>query len=204
MQSRKASEVSTAARGRSAIVGRMHKSKGLSKGKMSLLLASREQIREAWHRDERGKKGFPLNTAHLLWELEARLKGEWRTRRIRFLAYSKAPRGLRDILPEKVVRQVHEYLHEEPFQDALDELHSANAAPQARERIQNTLVTALEVQQVGEQVLPKPRGNWLHRQMLRTVRAATPEKFTDSEMAKLFDQLCPCGTKHNREAMKKF
>jgi hypothetical protein len=40
--------------------------------------------------------------------------------------------------------------------------------------------------------------------LLGVVLAATPAKFTDSEMAELFNHFCPCGTIHNREAMKKF
>jgi len=182
----------------------MLKAKGVPKGKIKLLLDSAEQIRLAWDRDDRGTKGSPLNTLYLLSELEARLLKKWRSRKIRFIPYPKAPTRLSDILPEKVVRQVHEYLYEEPFQDALDELHSGDAADAARERIKNTLETALDVGAYGEQALPAPRGNWLHRQMLGIIRAAVPERVTDSEMTKLFDYLCPCGSEHNRETMKKF
>jgi nitrate reductase beta subunit len=206
MTATRVSEPSKADAGAPAVLGWMLKSKGLSKEKMGLLLASRDQIRKAWQRDERGKKGFPLNTQYLLWELEARLQGVWRERKAGKIQvpYPKAPKRLRDILSEKIVSQVHEYLHEEPFQDALEELHAADAHWAALKRIQDTIVTALEVGQFGEQTLPKPRGNWLHRQMLRLIRAATSEHFTDSEMAELFEYLCPCGAQHSRETVKKF
>lgn len=62
--------------------------------------------------------------------------------------------------------------------------------------------TALFAVQHGYETLPKPRGNWLHRQILDVLTAAG--KFSDRDMAKLFDYFCPCGTEHNREAMKKF
>jgi hypothetical protein len=181
----------------------MLKAKGVPKRKTKLLLDSKEQVRKAWDRDERGTKGFPLNTGYLLSELEARLNG-WRPRRrLRHVSQPKTLTRLNDILPEKIVQEVHEYLYEEPFQDALIEM-SANVSEKAFARIRNTIETALEVRRFGEQALPTPRGNWLHRQILGIIRAAQPDRITDSEMAQLFDHLCPCGHEHNREAMKKF
>jgi hypothetical protein len=147
-----------------------------------------------------------MNTAQLLYEIETRLKG-WRPRKRRKGKGKgivvKTPTRLRDILPEKTVQQVHEYLYEEPFKEALAELHS-DARSQAYERIRNTILNALRVEDIGYEVLPKPRGNWLHRQLLGVLTTVAPEKFSDSEMATLFDYFCPCGTEHNREAMKKF
>ena len=191
----------------SAVVSWMLKAKSVPKKKIKLLLDAEDQIRETWGWDRRGTEGFPFNTASLLAELEARLKG-WRPRKIRLLPEPKvfkAPTRLSDILPEKVVEQVHEYLYEEPFQGTLDEVRSADSSAAALARIKHTVETALNVATFGEEQLPAPRGNWLHRQILGTIsRGMAPAKFTDSEMAELFDHFCPCGIKHNREAMKKF
>ena len=185
------------------ILGWMLKGKGLPKRKIKLLLESREEIRVAWERDNRGTKDFPMNTAFLLGDIGASLRG-WRPPTVRSVPYPKAPTRVLDILPERVIRQVHEYLHEEPFLDALDELRSDDADMKALGRIKETIDTALDFARFGEQALPKPRGNWLHRQILSFIQASTSEKFTDSELAELFDYFCPCGSGHNREAMKKF
>jgi hypothetical protein len=99
---------------------------------------------------------------------------------------------------------VHEYLHEEPFREALAELRSADTQSRALNRIKETINSALYVERHGYETLPKPRGNWLHRQVLGVFTAVAPGKLSDSEMVKLFDYFCPCGTQHNREAMKKF
>ena len=187
----------------SAVMSWMLKAKGVPKKKIKLLLDSKEQVRKAWDRDEHGTKGYPLNTGYLLSELEARLNG-WRPRRrLRHVRQPETLTRLNDILPEKIVREVHEYLYEEPFQDALAEI-SAHSSEKLFARIRNTIETALEVRRFGEQALPMPRGNWLHRQILGIVRAAEPERITDSEMAQLFDHLCPCGHEHKRETIKKF
>jgi hypothetical protein len=199
----KRAKLPTTAQHNSEIMSWMLKAKSVPKGKIKLLLESAELIRVAWEGDGRGGKGFPLNTTYAFWELEDQLRGS-RSHRIRFIPYRKPPTRLSDILPEKVVRQVHEYLYEEPMDDALDELSSPETIHGALARIKNTVETALYVQQFGEQALPAPRGNWLHRQMLGLIRAAIPQKITDSETAKLFDYLCPCGGAHNRETIKKF
>jgi len=116
----------------------------------------------------------------------------------------KEPKTLRDLLSERDVEQVHEYLHEEPFQEALSEMYSKEGQSQALKRIRETINHALVVALYGYETFPKPRGNWLHRQILEVLTAAAPGKFSDRDMAKLFDYFCPCGTGHNREAMKKF
>jgi hypothetical protein len=192
--------------GPEVLVEWMLKSKDVSKGNIKLLLESRSQIRQAWDWDHQGTKGFPMNTAQLLYEIETRLKG-WRPRKRRTSLkgiHLKPPAQLRDILPERTVHQVHEYLYEEPFKEALVDLYSEDARSQALERIRNTILNSLTVQQFGFEALPRPRGNWLHRQVLGALTAVAPGKFSDLEMVKLFDYFCPCGTTHNREAMKKF
>ncbi len=187
----------------SAIVPWMLKAKGVPKGKVKLLVDSKEQIRLAWERDSQGTKGFPLNTSYLFLDLESQLMGR-KPRKIRSIPYPKVPTRLSDILPEEVVQRVHEYLYEQPFEDALAEVHSADTANASLERLKNTIETALEVRHFGDEALPAPRGNWLHRQLLGIITAVAPEKVTDSEMVELFDHFCPCGIEHNREAIKKF
>jgi hypothetical protein len=191
--------------GPEALVEWMLKSKGVSKGNIRLLLDSTEQIRVAWDRDDRGTKGFPMQTAGLLYEIETRLKGRRpRKRRTPRGIILKEPTRLSDILPESTVEQVHEYLHEEPFREALAELHSADHRSRALNRIKDTIDNALYAEHYGYETLPKPRGNWLHRQVLGVLTAVAPGKLSDSEMVNLFNYFCPCGTEHNREAMKKF
>lgn len=190
--------------GPEALVELMLKSKDVPKRNIKLLLELKNQIREAWDWDDQGTKSFPMYTAHLFYEIETRLKGRRpRQRRKGKGIVLKTPTQLRDILPERTVQQVHEYLYEEPFKEALAELRS-DTRSQAYERIRNTILNALRVEDIGYDVLPKPRGNWLHRQLLGVLAAAAPGKFSDSDMAKLFDYFCPCGTEHNREAIKKF
>src|SRR5713226_8087083 len=76
-------------RGPEALVEWMLKAKGVSKRNIRLLLSSTDKIRLAWDRDHRGTKTFPMNTAFLLSEIEARLKG-WRPRMVRSVPYPKA------------------------------------------------------------------------------------------------------------------
>jgi len=183
----------------------MLRSKDVSKGNIKLLLEAKDQIRQGWDWDDQGTKSFPMNTAQLLYEIEGRLKGRRpRHRKPRKLPHPAVPKRLQDILPESTVRRVHEYLHEEPFHEALAELHEPNNRSRALHRIKETIDSSLYAEHYGYESLPKPRGHWLHRQVLGALTAVAPGKLSDSEMVKLFDYICPCGSEHNREAMKKF
>ncbi|MBZ5658009.1 MAG: hypothetical protein LAO56_22330 [Acidobacteriia bacterium] len=198
--------------GPEALVELMLKINNVSRGNIKFLLESKAHIKQAWDWDDQGTKGFPMNTANLLYEIETKLKGS-RPRKRQSLEPKKKLLGsivlkratrLKDILSERTVEQVHEYLHEEPFREALGDLRSADIHSRAVHRIKETIASALDADHYGYEALPKPRGNWLHRQLLGALRAPAPGKFSDSDMVKLFDYFCPCGSEHNREAMKKF
>jgi hypothetical protein len=62
---------------------------------------------------------------------------------------------------------------------------------------------ALGVRRFGETALPKPRRNWLHRQLLGLAGTAKLGSLTNTEVAEFFDDLCPCGAKHSRETINK-
>jgi hypothetical protein len=191
-----------------AFIELLLKSKGVSKGNVRFLLDSSQRIKQAWDDDDRGAKSFPLQTAGTLYEIESAMKAprpaKIRKRNKRTGIRVKVPTQLRDILPEQTVRQVHEYLHEEQFKDALLAMRSDDSRVSAYRRIEETLMRAFRVHDFGFESLPKPRGNWLHRKLLDVLTASTSEQFSDSEMAKLFDYFCPCGNAHSRETIKKF
>src|SRR6266852_2950178 len=143
--------------GPEALVEWMLKSKDVSKGNIKLLLESKEQIRQAWDWDDHGTKNFPVNTANLLYQIETTLKGQKRRRRStrRKGIRPKAPTRLQDILPERMVQQVHEYLHEEPFREALAEMYSADPPSHALNRIKDTIDKTLFAEVYGYETLPK-------------------------------------------------
>jgi hypothetical protein len=156
----------------------------------------------AWRIDKSGSGDYPMSTARLIGELKSKLYG-WRPRRIRKLPALKTPKRLSDILDEKLVRDVYEYLHEEPLKNAFARFNTKEGG-RAFDKISEAVVVALDVSRLGEQGLPRPRGNWLHRQLLELAAAAKLRHLTDRDMAEFFNDLCPCGATHTRETMKKF
>lgn len=174
-----------------------------SKKRAQLLTRISQQLKTAWRSDKAGSDGFPLNTAYVVSDLMARLHNRRPSRRIRRLPIPKTPKRLGDVLNERLVRKVHEYLYEEPFGKALGQFYSTEGE-QASEQIRETINVVLAVSRHGEEMLPKPRGNWLHRHLLEVAKAANLGNLTNREMAEFFDDLCPCGSKHSRETMKKF
>jgi hypothetical protein len=177
-----------------------------SEKRAQLLTGIAEQLRTAWRRDKAGSNGFPMNTSYVVGEVKARLRG-WRPSRIFRLRApkSKPLKRLGDILKEETIRGVYEYLYEEPLKDALSRLESSyGEGEQAFDQISEAVRVALSVSWIGVEMLPKPRGNWLHRQLLEVATAANLANLTNREMAEFFNDLCPCGAKHSRETIKKF
>jgi len=146
-----------------------------------------------------------MNTAYLLAEAKDRLRKKPPPRLIRRIPAPRLPRTIDALLKgvSRIVPAVYEYMYEEPLQDAfvrwrlrLDE----NAYAQICDAVDKSL----GVSQYGEEALPNPRGNWLHRQLLDLASAAGLAGLTSREMAQFFQYLCPCGVEHSRETIKKF
>jgi hypothetical protein len=177
-----------------------------SRKRVQLLTRTTAQLRTAWRRDRAGSDGFPFNTAYLIGEVRARLQGGSPRRSLRLGAPKPKPlKQLGDILKEKTVRAVYEYLYEEPFSDAMRQLNAGyREGEQAFNQISEAVKVTLGVSWIGAEMLPKPRGNWLHRQLLEVAKAAHLGHLTNREMAEFFDDLCPCRSKHTRETIKKF
>jgi len=174
-----------------------------------ILTELRAQLRQSWRRDGKGTQGFPMNTAYLLAAAEDRLRRKRPPRPIRRvptpLVSATIHAFVKGVLKEvrRFLPTVYEYMYEEPLHDAFARwrLHSD---PNAYERIWDALDKSLDVSQHGEAALPNPHGNWLHRQLLDLAGAAGLAGLTNREMVQFFQFLCPCGARHNREAIKKF
>jgi hypothetical protein len=175
------------------------------KKRAQLLTSVRKALKTAWSSDRQGSDGFPLRTDHVLFEIVTRLRGR-RARRIRRLPKPKTPKTLKELFDADLARTihtVHEYLYEESLTDAFNRLDSP-VVHEAFDQINHAVKVALDVNRYGAQTLPRPRGNWIHRQLLQIARAAKLESLTNREMAEFFNYLCPCGARHTREAIKKF
>ena len=173
------------------------------------------QLRHTWGVDRKGTRGFPVNTAYLLAGVENRLRRRAPPRRIRKLPAPRLPRTIDALLKgvSKLVPRVYEYMYEEPIEDAFARLSGPPGRTNHRVsgdgisaygQICDAVTTSLGVEAHGDQILPSPRGNWLHRQILDLATTAGLGDLTNREMEQFFEDVCPCGAKHSRETLKKF
>jgi len=113
---------------------------------------------------------------------------------------------LADLAPERIVQRIWEDQHSGSFKDAVRlaaQLNSDNQEKpwKAFQGILHAMEGAYFVSFFGPEILPKPKINILHRGLKRFATAVGLESAT--QYAEFFDDLCPCGLKNHREAVRK-
>jgi hypothetical protein len=179
---------------------------------VSFLWQAKEQLRIAWERDKKYKR-YPMNTSYLLGHLRGKLwrnasgKRPVKQQRKRFLV-ARTPRTLSELVPERYVRSIWEDQHSGNFDDAIR--IAAQLGPDSGDRpwkvfrgILKAMEDAYYVAFFGHDILPMPKVSLLHRGLKKLAIEAGLEDQTREGFAEFFDDLCPCGLKNHREAVRK-
>ena len=178
--------------------------KSLAPEHVEILEEAAQALKQAWEWDKDHSKRYPVNTDHALWETKLQLRGKIRKRKTTKLPAYRRPKRLHDFVDEDVVRTIYEQQHSESFQDALEQAADGfGAGFVAWKRIVSCLPAAYLVQFGVEEMLPKPKVHLLHRELLRIAGSLELEDLITEGLAEFFDDLCPCGKKHNAEAIRK-
>ncbi|MGC1620482.1 MAG: hypothetical protein WA765_18475 [Candidatus Acidiferrum sp.] len=177
-----------------------------------LLWKTKEPLKDAWERD-RKDKSYPMDTSYLLAYLRGELsrhasgKHPVKQRRKRLLI-ARTPRTLSELVPERFVRSIWEDQHSGSFDDAIRV--AAQMSPNNQDRpwkmfqgILRAMEAAYTVSFFGPEILSMPRVSILHRDLKQVAIAAGLEGQTRVGFAEFLDDLCPCGLKSHREAVRK-
>ena len=153
---------------------------------------------------------YPVNTSFALAEIQDALKkyskpGTARPLRLRT---PKTPKCLAELISERTVRAIWEENHSGRFEDAI-----MRAAPTSYEDVAKSwkvfqqIIRAMEaayrVKYWGLEFLAKPKANILHKGLDEIAKAAGLEDLTERGFAEFLDDLCPCGVRNHREAIRK-
>lgn len=179
---------------------------------VNLLLGAKEQLRITWERDKKYKR-YPLDTAyylaHLRGELSRHVSGKRpaKQRRKRLLV-ARPPRTLSELVPERSVRNIWEDQHSGSFDDAVriaGQLgYKGGDRPWKVFRgILNAMEAAYHVVFYGPEILSMPKVSILHRGLKQVAIEAGLKDQTREGFAEFLDDLCPCGLKSHREAVRK-
>jgi len=176
---------------------------------VAFLWRSKDRLERAWEADRQAPTGYPINIFHALNEIQHRLAMKRpRTSRPIHIPEPIKPKTLAELVPEKVVKAVWEDQHSGTFEDAISKSVPNNFEEHLKSwRIFQGIVRAVEgaygVNVFGLEVLPRPKVSVLHRGLLEIANAAGLRDLTTAGLTEFFDDLCPCGIKNHKEAIRK-
>lgn len=179
---------------------------------VSLLSQAKEQLRIAWELDKKYKT-YPMNTsylfAHLRGELARNASGKLpvKQRRKHRLVW-RTPKTLSELVPEPLVRSIWEDHHSGSFDDAVRVAGQLGYTGGDRpwkvfREILNAMEVAYYVVFYGPEILSMPKVSILHRELKQVAIEADLKDQKREGFAEFLDDLCPCGLKNHREAVRK-
>lgn len=168
------------------------------------------RLKWAWEADQDYPKSYPLNTDKAFSVIRAKLELRRRhrsgiQRRIQKLPRQTLPRKrLSKLLNEKTIKAVYENQNDGRYEDAL-KLAAAGEGKgfAAWRKIWHAINDAYLIHVYGDEFIPKPRVQFLHRNLLELADVVEMHDVKDEGVAEFFDDLCPCGKRHESEAIRK-
>ena len=175
---------------------------------INLLWKSRERLKVAWKRDQEHPKSYPVNTSFALAEIRLGVTGQPAVRPVKHLRLPTTPRRLTELVSERTVKAIWEENHSGRFEDAIAQAAATDREnPNRSWKIFQSIIRAIEsaylVDYVSLDLLQRPKVNILHTGLHEIAKAAGIGDQTEKGFAEFLDDLCPCGLKNHREAVRK-
>lgn len=179
------------------------------------ILRSLENLAEllewAWDLDKKYPKSFPVNTDRVFYGFKEWVK-EYEFGRpdspnlkLSGLRESRPPVQLSELVHENYVKFAYENQNMDSYQDALRIAASSDKlAGRAFRKIHNAVKTAYLMQHFSEDLAPRPKGQYLHRNLVEVCDLVEDlNNMTHEEMTEFVSDICPCGMEHKVEAIRK-
>lgn len=165
-----------------------------------------KNIAWAWGVDQEYPKSYPVNTAQLLYEIKTGIEGLKPKKLLPIRKGSKQllrprpPKSFSELIGDRAIQVVYEDQNSGPYKDALV------LASRGDRSIFRKIVRAIEnvyvMDQIGPDALPRPKIQFLHRNILQIAKVSGLDQ-KDEGILEFLDDLCPCGTKHQLDAIRK-
>jgi hypothetical protein len=166
-----------------------------------------ENIAWAWGVDQEYPKSYPVNTGQLLYEIRTRIEESLKPKKpLPIPKRSKGirprpPRSFSELIADRAIQVVYEDQNSGTYKDALV-LASRGDRPTFR-KIVRAIESVYVMDQVGPDALPRPKTQFLHRNILQIAKVSGLNDQKDEGILEFLDDLCPCGTKHQLDAIRK-
>jgi len=182
----------------------------LSDYSRSVLEEAADRLDWAWQTDMKGPTSYPLNTNYAFGEIKGQIMEALRGRsRIIHQAIGlppppPPPGRLSQLVDERTIRVVYEQQHDGTYQNTLKLAASGDRkASSAWRRILRAVNAAYLIGHYGDEFIPKPRVQFLHRELLEIAEVAGLQDLSHQGIVEFLDDLCPCGKRHTAEAIRK-
>ena len=165
----------------------------------------------AWGLDIKNPKSFPVDTDRVFYEVRGRIE-ECQRRRLPEITSKpfrlpkfRPPKQFSDLIDEKLVKFAYENQNADSYQEALRLAISGDRlAGLAFRKIHNAVKIAFLMAHFSEDIAPKPRVHFLHRNLLEISDLVDELRdMTPAGIVEFLDDLCPCGKEHTPEAIRK-
>ena len=173
------------------------------------LWRARLRLKAAWGCDQRDPKSYPINTACALVEVQVGLSTSSNAPTTTVHnPNAKSPRTLAKLVPEGLVKAIWEEHHTGKFEDAIRQASGADFEELGRgwkafQGILNAIRLAYLFNICGFELLPKPKISILHRGLKQIADTAGLDLLSEEGFAEFLDDLCPCGIKQHKGAVRK-
>jgi hypothetical protein len=181
--------------------------KSLDERSLAILDEFSGKLRDAWDGDSGNPKTYPWWSDEAFGVVRSKLKGNKSGNRS-----GKLPLGIRrspparrfaDLFDEKLIRAVYKDRHSESYNRTLTLADSRErGAPKAFHQLLRAVETAYWIG-FGFEFVPVPKVHFLHRGLFEVVKLCGLDALTNEGLEEFFEDLCPCGKKHNAEALRK-
>ena len=173
---------------------------------VEVLEETAERLRLSWERDIQHPKSYPVNTDYALRETEADLRPPPQVQRSAKGLPAPAPRAksVHELIDESTVKRLYEQQHADSYSRALKQASEGYGRGYAAwKQIVNCLRVAYLIEFGGDDFIPKPKVHFLHRELLGIAESLELDHLIKEGLVEFFDDICPCGKKHNAEAIRK-
>jgi hypothetical protein len=180
-----------------------------------ILWQGKKYLQTAWTRDQKDPRSYPINTSWTIVHIQAQLENRPLTTMSGPIRPRKEPRGLRDLLPEKTMERLWGDHHSETYQDGIraavpgkfesSETWSTEIRRswKAFQKLLRIMEQAWLLEYMGWEFLRKPKVNILHIGLHEISKAAGLRDQNLEGFAEFLDDLCPCGLREHKGAIRK-
>jgi hypothetical protein len=159
----------------------------------------------AWRLDRKSPKRFPVNTWYLFIQIDEQLRNAPVARTgIKIPPPPPPPEELSDLLKERTIKAAYQDQHDGSYEDALKQAaRGQDEGYLAWRKIMRALDLAYVIIYQGLDFAPAPRVHFLHRKLLEVADSEHLCDLNFEGIAEFFDDVCPCGKKHQPDAIRK-